>query len=81
MLIALRPDTEAKLRQRAGEGGGELSELANELLDAVLDWEALDRAEAIAGVRRGLTSSDAGRVRPASEVLDRLEALLVASER
>src|SRR5947207_1445850 len=74
MTITLSPEMEARLRERAAREGKEPELLAEALLYAALDWEAQDRAEAIAGIRRGLEASAAGRVRPAAEVFANMRA-------
>ena len=76
MTITIRPELEKKLRAKASRDGRDLNAVAESLLESALDWEARDREEAIAGIRRGLTSSDAGRVRPAAEVIADLRAKL-----
>lgn len=76
MTITITPETEEKLRRRAAEEGVDLDTLANSLLAAALLWEAEDRADAVAGIRRGLDAGVAGRVRPAEQVFADLRAKL-----
>src|SRR5207253_2523659 len=64
MTITLSPELDARLREQAAREGKEPETLAEALLSAALDWEA----QAIAGIRRGLESSAAGRVHPAAEL-------------
>jgi predicted transcriptional regulator len=68
MTITISPEIEARLRKQAEREGQEMDLLVNRLLATAMEWEAQDREEAIAGIRRGLEASDAGRVRPAEEV-------------
>jgi predicted transcriptional regulator len=49
--------------------------------NAALDWEARERAEAIAGIQRGLDSAEAGRVKPAEEVFAEMHARLTQTQR
>jgi len=76
MTITLTPELGARLREQAAREGKEPQTLAEALLSAALDWEAHDRADAIAGIFRGLESSAAGRVRPAAEVFAEMRARL-----
>src|SRR5689334_10899085 len=76
MTITLTPALEARIREQATREGREPEMLVDALLSAALDWEAQDRAEAIAGVRRGLEASAAGRVRGAAEVFTEMRARL-----
>jgi len=74
MVITLTPENEAKLWERAERVGQDPQRVVNMLLAAALEWEARDRAEAIAGIQRGLEASAAGRVRPVEEVLADLKS-------
>ncbi len=76
MTITIRPELEKKLRAKASRDGQDLDSVAESLLESALEWEARDREEAIAGIGRGLASSDAGRVRPAADVTADLRAKL-----
>ena len=67
-MITLKPETEARLRERAERDGSDVNAVADALVAAALEWEARDEAEAQASLRRGLADSDAGRVRLFSEV-------------
>ncbi len=81
MSITLTPETEAKLREKAAQEGREPDAVADDLLAMALEWESLDRAEAIAGIRRGLEASAAGRVRPAAEVFADMRTRITADSR
>ena len=78
MTITISTETEAMLREKAERDGQDINEIADILLAAALEWEAQDRAEAIAGIQRGLEASAAGRVRPAAEVFAEMRARLAA---
>ncbi|MBW3625798.1 MAG: hypothetical protein KY468_20585 [Armatimonadetes bacterium] len=80
MTITLSPETEAKLRERAEREGQDIQTLANHLLTLILEEEARDRQEAIEGIRRGLESGAAGRVRPADAVFAEMRSKLRPSE-
>ena len=69
MTITIRPELEARLRQRAAQEGREPEDVVEELLAAALDWSDIDQAEAVEGIRRGLEASAAGKVRPLSQVI------------
>ena len=76
MAIAISPETEARLREKADREGQDVGCIADALLTAALEWEELDREAAIAGIQRGLEASAAGRVIPASEVLAKTRAIV-----
>jgi predicted transcriptional regulator len=76
MTITLSADLEARLKEKAAQEGTDPSIMAEALLAAALDWEAQERAEATAGIQRGLEASSAGRVRPAVEVFAEMRARL-----
>lgn len=68
MTITLKPETEARLRERAKRDGADMNAIADALVVAGLEWEAREQVEAAEGLRRALTESDAGKVRLFSEV-------------
>ena len=74
MSITLRPETEAKLREKAEREGIDLDTLAETIIAEALAWEAQDQAEAIEGIRRGIEASDVGRVRPFAEFAAEMRA-------
>ena len=76
MTITITPDVESRLREKAEREGQDMDVLINRLLTTAMEWEALDREEAIAGIRRGLEASAAGRVRTASEVFEDMRSKL-----
>ncbi len=73
MTITLRPETEARLLERAEREGAEregadVNAIADALVVAGLEWESWEQAEATESLRRALAESDAGKVRLFSEV-------------
>lgn len=76
MTITLSDETDARLREKAEREGQDVNAVAESLIAAALEWEALDREAAIAGIRRGLEAIAAGRVRPAADVLEGLRTQL-----
>jgi predicted transcriptional regulator len=81
MTIIISDQLEARLKERAKQEGADTNTVAEALLAAALDWEARERAEAIAGIRRGLDAAEAGRVRPAEDVFAEMRARLAQTER
>ena len=84
MNIRLKPDTEEWLKAQVAEGRFESIEQAVELLlgDSRRDQEALDTTDlswAQPYIDKGLADADAGRVRPAEEVLAELRKRFVHS--
>jgi predicted transcriptional regulator len=80
MTITISAELEAKLKERAAQEAMDPEAVAEALLAAALNWEAQERAEAIAGIQRGLEASAAGRVRPAADVFAEMRARLVQSK-
>ena len=78
ITLDLEPGVEAYLREKAVREGQATEAVAQALLAWAMAWEAQDRAEALEGVRRGLEASEAGRVRPASDVFADMHARLAS---
>lgn len=76
ITIDLPPKAQEQLDQRAVHEGTPKEVVASRILSEALDWDARDFEEAVEGIRNGLDDCKAGRVKPASEVIDRLEAVL-----
>ncbi|WP_204103957.1 MULTISPECIES: hypothetical protein [Spirulina sp. CCY15215] len=53
IVLNLSLEVEAKLKEEATRQGKEISVIASELLTKVLEWEAWDREDAIAGIQKG----------------------------
>ncbi len=68
MTITLKPETEARLRERAERDGTDMNAIADALVVAGLEWEAREQAEAAESLRRSLAESDVGKTRVFSEV-------------
>jgi predicted transcriptional regulator len=64
MTIMLTPETEARLREKAEREGQDIHAVADALIAAALEWEAQERAEALAGIQRGDHAAAEGRERP-----------------
>jgi predicted transcriptional regulator len=69
MTITISADLEARLREKATQEGKAVDEVVEALLAAALDWEAVEQADAVAGIQRGIEASAAGRVRSLSQVI------------
>ncbi len=67
ITINLAPEEEAKLHQKAVREGLNAEAVAHDVLVQALEWEALDRAEAVEGIKRGLADFEQGRFRRFSE--------------
>ncbi len=79
ITLNLGPSLEAYLREKALREGQATEDVAQALLAWAVEREAQDRAETLEGVRRGLEASNAGRVRPASDVFSDMRAKLAAA--
>ena len=67
ITITLAPEEEAQLRRKAVREGRETETVAHAVLVQALEWEAQDRAEAVAGILRGVDAFEQGRYRRFSE--------------
>ena len=63
ITINLAPDEEAKLHQKAVREGLNAEAVAHDVLVQALEWDAIDRAEAVAGIQRDLEDFAQGRFR------------------
>lgn len=68
--IDLSPEAEALLSQQAAREGKEAASYVQELVEESLEWREQDFVEALDGVQRGLADSEAGRVKPLSQVIE-----------
>lgn len=69
MTITISPTTESMLRQTAEMEVRDPDSVADRLLADALTWAQRDRAEAIAGIQRGLDDVAAGRAKPLSQAV------------
>lgn len=67
IVLHLSSEAETKLKEKATQQGKEISVVASELLTKVLEWEAWDMEDAIAGIQRGLDDFEADRFRSFDE--------------
>ena len=67
ITINLAPDEEAKLHQKAVHEGLDAEAVAHDVLVQALEWDIQDRAEAVAGIQRGMEDFKQGRFRRFSE--------------
>lgn len=67
ILINLPPEVEAQLREKAVREGKEAEVIASDAVARMLAWEAQERTEVIAAVRRSDAAAAEGRVRPLEE--------------
>ena len=67
IAIALSPEAEKRLREKAAQQGRDISLVAAELLTNVLEWEQQDSQEAIEGIQQGLNDFKAGQFRSFEE--------------
>ena len=74
ITIDLAPQVEAQLREKAAREGRNAEAVAQAVLAQALEWEAQERAEAAAGIQRGLDDFAAGRYSPASQVFADIRA-------
>jgi predicted transcriptional regulator len=61
IVVSLSPQLEARLREKAAQQGQDISFVAAQLLEAVLEWEVQDSEAAIKGIQQGLEDFEAGR--------------------
>ena len=63
IVVTLKPELEALLRDRAIQQGQEVDMVVSELLARFLEWESQDSEEAIQGIQKGLDDFEAGQFR------------------
>lgn len=80
MTITISTELESRLREQAEREGRAVDDVVEALLSSALDWERLDREEAVAGIQRGLEDSAAGRVRPADVVFAEMRARIAQAK-
>jgi predicted transcriptional regulator len=68
-MMPLKPERKAELEEYAKRRGQDPVTALDDALATYLAWERQDFAEACEGVRRGEEDLEAGRTRPASDVL------------
>jgi predicted transcriptional regulator len=61
IVVSLSPELEVRLRKKAAQQGQDVSFVAAQLLEAVLEWEVQDSEAAIKGIQQGLEDFEAGR--------------------
>ncbi|AFY50996.1 hypothetical protein Nos7524_5273 [Nostoc sp. PCC 7524] len=67
IVVSLSPELEARLREKAAQQGQDVSLVATELLESILEWELQDSEAAIKGIQQGLEDFEAGRFRSFDE--------------
>ncbi|MEH1966408.1 hypothetical protein [Nostoc sp.] len=70
IVVSLSPELEARLREKAAQQGQDVSFVAAQLLEAVLEWEVQDSEAAIKGIQQGLEDFEAGRFRSFEDFAD-----------
>ncbi|MGF1936103.1 MAG: hypothetical protein RM347_017235 [Nostoc sp. ChiQUE02] len=70
IVVSLSPELEARLREKAAQQGQDVSFVATQLLEAVLEWEVQDSEAAIKGIQQGLEDFEAGRFRSFDDFAD-----------
>ena len=70
IVVSLSPELEARLREKAAQQGQDVSLVATELLESILEWELEDSEEAIKGIQQGLEDFEAGRFRSFDEFVE-----------
>jgi len=71
-MMPLTPERKAQLEEYAKRRGQDPVVALDEALEAYLDWERQDFAEAVDGIRDGYEDLKAGRTRPATAFLEDL---------
>jgi predicted transcriptional regulator len=69
MTLALTPETEEMLREKARAAGRDVTQLGNELLNSAMHLDLFSDEEEVEAIREGLKACEEGRVRPLEEVL------------
>ncbi len=72
MELPVSAERLAQLEDFVRRRGKDMTAALDDALEEYLDWERQDYAEAVDGIRDGLSDVKAGRTRPAGEFLDEL---------
>ena len=75
MTITLSPETEAKVKEQARKSGGDVSSLVESYVKQVFEWQQQDLEETLEALDRGMADFEAGRHKPMSETLAKLDAI------
>ncbi|MDF5738792.1 MULTISPECIES: hypothetical protein [unclassified Nostoc] len=70
IVVSLSPELEAGLREKAAQQRQDVSFVAAQLLETVLEWEVQDSEAAIKGIQQGLEDFEAGRFRSFDDFAD-----------
>ncbi|MEH1905577.1 MAG: hypothetical protein V7L04_30420 [Nostoc sp.] len=70
IVVSLSPELEARLREKAAQQRQDVSFVAAQLLETVLEWEVQDSEAAIKGIQQGLEDFEAGRFRSFDDFVD-----------
>ncbi|MEH1909865.1 MAG: hypothetical protein V7L05_17320 [Nostoc sp.] len=70
IVVSLSPELEARLREKTAQQGQDVSFVAAQLLEAVLEWEVQDSEAAIKGIQQGLEDFEASRFRSFDDFAD-----------
>ena len=81
LVVDLPPRAKEWLREKAIQERQSEEAIASRVLAEALEWEAQDFQEAAEGIRKGLEDAEAGRVKPAEEVLARLRTALESARK
>ncbi|MEA5550315.1 hypothetical protein VB713_04835 [Anabaena cylindrica UHCC 0172] len=76
IVVSLSPELEARLREKAAQQGQDISFVAAELLENILDWESQDSEAAIKGIQQGLEDFEAGRFRSFDDFVNEQRCIL-----
>ncbi len=63
IVVSLSPELEARRKGKAAQQVQDVSFVAAQLLEAILEWEVQDSEAAIKGIQQGLEDFEAGRFR------------------
>ena len=72
MTITLTPEIEAEVTEQARRNGGDVNSLVESYVKQALEWEKQDMEI----TRRSLESCEAGRTKPAAQVIAEMREML-----
>ena len=75
MTITLTPETGAQVNEQAQKSGKDVSSLVELYVKQVLEWQKQDLEETLEAINEGMADFEAGRSKPMSDTLAKLDAI------
>ncbi len=76
MTITLTPETEAQVNEQARKSGRDVSSLVESYVKQAMEWQKQELEETLEALDRSMADFEAGRYKPASEVIAKMRETL-----